>query len=39
VEGTVKAHVSAVLTKLGARNRVEAAVAAHEAGLTRSHRG
>ncbi|MFJ8016989.1 response regulator [Streptomyces sp. NPDC096339] len=34
VEGTVKAHVSAVLTKLGARNRVEAAVAAHEAGLT-----
>ncbi|MFD4240995.1 response regulator [Streptomyces sp. NPDC058525] len=34
VEGTVKAHVSAVLTKLGARNRVEAAIAAHEAGLT-----
>ncbi|GGS21868.1 hypothetical protein GCM10010205_59640 [Streptomyces nojiriensis] len=34
VEGTVKAHVSAVLAKLGARNRVEAAVAAHEAGLT-----
>ncbi|MFF5126401.1 response regulator [Streptomyces syringium] len=33
VEGTVKAHVSAVLTKLGARNRVEAAIAAHEAGL------
>ncbi|WP_345284796.1 response regulator transcription factor [Streptomyces gulbargensis] len=33
VEGTVKAHVSAVLTKLGVRNRVEAAVAAHEAGL------
>ncbi|MFF5426850.1 MULTISPECIES: response regulator [unclassified Streptomyces] len=34
VEGTVKAHVSAVLAKLGVRNRVEAAVAAHEAGLT-----
>ncbi|MEV3987323.1 response regulator transcription factor [Streptomyces sp. NPDC049837] len=33
VEGTVKAHVSAVLAKLGARNRVEAAIAAHEAGL------
>ncbi|MGW0898375.1 response regulator [Streptomyces goshikiensis] len=39
VEGTVKAHVSAVLAKLGARNRVEAAVAAHEAGLTPPHRG
>jgi DNA-binding NarL/FixJ family response regulator len=34
VEGTVKAHVSAVLGKLGVRNRVEAAIAAHEAGLT-----
>ncbi|WP_405690086.1 response regulator [Streptomyces sp. NBC_00057] len=33
VEGTVKAHVSAVLGKLGARNRVEAAIAAYEAGL------
>lgn len=33
VEGTVKAHVSAVLAKLGARNRVEAAIAAHEAGV------
>ncbi|MGW1297008.1 response regulator [Streptomyces sp. NPDC002533] len=33
VEGTVKAHVSAVLAKLGVRNRVEAAIAAHEAGL------
>ncbi|APS23649.1 LuxR family transcriptional regulator [Streptomyces sp. Tue 6075] len=33
VEGTVKAHVSAVLAKLGARNRVEAAIAAYEAGL------
>ncbi|MFD6179613.1 response regulator [Streptomyces goshikiensis] len=39
VEGTVKAHVSAVLAKLGARNRVEAAVAAHEAGLTPPRRG
>ncbi|MFE2151476.1 response regulator [Streptomyces lavendulae] len=39
VEGTVKAHVSAVLAKLGARNRVEAAVAAHEAGLTPQRRG
>ncbi|MFD5623931.1 response regulator [Streptomyces yangpuensis] len=39
VEGTVKAHVSAVLTKLGARNRVEAAVAAHEAGLIPPHPG
>lgn len=28
----MKAHVSAVLTMLGARNRVEAAIAAHEAG-------
>ncbi|MFF1715510.1 response regulator [Streptomyces sp. NPDC058268] len=33
VEGTVKAHVSAVFTKLGARNRVEAAISAYEAGL------
>ncbi|MFG2172630.1 LuxR C-terminal-related transcriptional regulator [Streptomyces niveus] len=33
VEGTVKAHVSAILTKLGVRNRVEAAIAAYEAGL------
>ncbi|MCX4713006.1 response regulator transcription factor [Streptomyces sp. WY228] len=34
VEGTVKAHVSAILGKLRVRNRVEAAIAAHEAGLT-----
>lgn len=33
VEGTVKAHVSAVLTTLGARNRVEAAISAYQAGL------
>ncbi|MEU3748454.1 MULTISPECIES: response regulator [Streptomyces] len=39
VEGTVKAHVSAVLTKLDARNRVEAAIAAHEAGLTPPRHG
>lgn len=39
VEGTVKAHVSAVLAKLGARNRVEAAIAAYEAGMVPSRRG
>ncbi|GAT65635.1 response regulator transcription factor [Planomonospora sp. ID91781] len=33
VEGTVKAHVSAILTRLGARNRVQAAIRAYEAGL------
>nr|AGS49270.1 DNA-binding response regulator, LuxR family [uncultured bacterium esnapd1.2] len=33
VEGTVKGHVSAVLARLGLRNRVEAAILAHEAGL------
>lgn len=33
VEGTVKAHVSAILAKLGVRNRVSAAIAAYEAGL------
>nr|BFE87458.1 hypothetical protein GCM10020093_100590 [Planobispora longispora] len=33
VEGTVKAHVSAILTRLDARNRVQAAILAHEAGL------
>jgi DNA-binding NarL/FixJ family response regulator len=33
VEGTVKAHVSAILLRLGARNRVQAAIVAHEAGL------
>lgn len=33
VEGTVKAHVSAILTKLNADNRVQAAIVAHRAGL------
>ncbi len=33
VEGTVKGYVSAILLKLGARNRVEAAVMAHRSGL------
>ncbi|WP_345629310.1 response regulator transcription factor [Rugosimonospora acidiphila] len=33
VEGTVKSYVSAILTRLGVRNRVQAAVIAHEAGL------
>ncbi|WP_309102831.1 response regulator transcription factor [Microbacterium sp.] len=33
VEGTVKGYVSAVLVKLGVRNRVEAAVLAHRADL------
>ncbi|GGM33158.1 DNA-binding response regulator [Longimycelium tulufanense] len=35
-EGTVKAHVSRVLTKLGCDNRVQAAIMAHEAGLLRT---
>ncbi|MFR9723705.1 response regulator [Streptomyces sp. MS19] len=33
VEGTVKAHVSAILTALDVRNRVQAAVLAHKAGI------
>jgi DNA-binding NarL/FixJ family response regulator len=33
VEGTVKAHVSAVLVQLGLRNRVQLAILAYEAGL------
>ncbi|MFG1753922.1 response regulator [Streptosporangium sandarakinum] len=33
-EGTVKAHVSSILNRLGAENRVQAAIIAHEAGLT-----
>lgn len=32
-EGTVKSYVSAILTRLDARNRVQAAIVAHEAGL------
>lgn len=35
VEGTVKAHVSSILDKLNTRNRVQAAILAYEAGLTR----
>jgi DNA-binding NarL/FixJ family response regulator len=34
VEGTVKAHVSTILTRLGVRNRVQAAITAYEAGLS-----
>lgn len=34
VEGTVKAYVSQILTRLDVRNRVQAALLAHEAGLT-----
>jgi DNA-binding NarL/FixJ family response regulator len=33
VEGTVKAHVSAVLAQLGLRNRVQLAILAYQAGL------
>jgi DNA-binding NarL/FixJ family response regulator len=33
VEGTVKTHVSAVLSRLGVSNRVQAALLAYEAGL------
>ncbi|MGW1975363.1 response regulator [Streptomyces sp. NPDC001889] len=33
VESTVKAHVSAVLARLGLRNRVQLAILAHEAGV------
>jgi DNA-binding NarL/FixJ family response regulator len=33
VEGTVKAYVSAVLTRLDVKNRVQAAIIAYEAGL------
>ncbi|MBM2620942.1 response regulator transcription factor [Actinoplanes sp. LDG1-06] len=33
VEGTVKAHVSSILARLGVENRAAAAVVAHEAGV------
>ncbi|MDT9680738.1 response regulator transcription factor [Streptomyces sp. TRM76323] len=33
VEGTVKAHVSSILSRLGVDNRAAAAVVAHEAGI------
>lgn len=33
VEGTIKVYVSAILGRLGVRNRVQAAVLAHDAGL------
>lgn len=33
VEGTVKAYVSAILLRLGVKNRVQAAIVAYEAGL------
>ena len=39
MEGTAKAYVSAILTRLDARNRVQAAVIAHEAGLGDTTRG
>ena len=32
-EGTVKVHVSSILSRVGARNRVEAAILAYEGGL------
>ncbi|QOV41540.1 response regulator transcription factor [Streptomyces ferrugineus] len=38
VEGTVKAYVSAALDRLGARNRVQAAIVAYEAGLAEALR-
>ncbi|NYT96203.1 response regulator transcription factor [Salinispora sp. H7-4] len=39
VEGTVKGYVSKILTRLGATNRVRAAIIAHEAGLLGSTDG
>jgi DNA-binding NarL/FixJ family response regulator len=37
-KATVKSHVGAVLTKLGARDRTQATVIAHRAGMARQHR-
>ncbi|MEU2564161.1 response regulator transcription factor [Streptomyces longispororuber] len=39
VEGTVKAYVSAVLDRLGVKNRVQAAIVAYEAGLVTDDEG
>jgi DNA-binding NarL/FixJ family response regulator len=36
VEGTVKAHVSTILGRLGVKNRVQAAIVAYQAGLVQS---
>jgi DNA-binding NarL/FixJ family response regulator len=38
-EGTVKTYVSRILTKLGCANRVQAAILAHDAGVTNPDAG